>query len=234
LEFVDEILSSNLPAGTQALVEVIHDQNTVLQELISKTQEESALVLKKQNFLTQEEKVSKAITDSIKNQYVLRKFGSGALAAGSALITAIQSSITEALGAISLKIDPFIGGQIGLMFAFMTLLFGMFSFSAWMGEQRSIRERKEILSEEGFQRFINSSEFCGVLRVDGKYSLLDLTNAVEDFLRFNDKFVAQDVAELICQKLTLRDLVTPLDGAHLSPMYELNSGLTEELLHQPT
>ena len=60
LEFVDEILSSNLPAGTQALVEVIHDQNTVLQELISKTQEESALVLKKQNFLTQEEKVSKS------------------------------------------------------------------------------------------------------------------------------------------------------------------------------
>ena len=41
LEFVDEILPSNLPAGTQALVEVIHDQNTVLQELISRVQTHS-------------------------------------------------------------------------------------------------------------------------------------------------------------------------------------------------
>lgn len=50
LEFVDKKLSSNLPAGTQALVEVFHDQNTVLQELLSKTQEESALALRQQIF----------------------------------------------------------------------------------------------------------------------------------------------------------------------------------------
>lgn len=169
----------------------------------------------------------------MKGQYSRKKFGSGGVAALAAFFTANQSSFVEMLGTVKPIAGPEFGAMLGLISVIITLYFGMLSFYFWRIEQRKIARQREILVETGFQTFIDSPEFCRVLQPDGKFSLLDLIDAVKEYLRSSDNVAAQEIAELICQKLALRDLAVLLEGAYLSPMYELNAGLTEKLLYQP-
>jgi hypothetical protein len=226
IDYLDKAMTPGLPTVTRDALLVATEFSDAIVSTLREGRDKDRELERGKQLQERQKRANDQLDAEVRKRYRFYKIVAGVVAAFFGFLSLFPEKFTT--HPVFLAFSQFTSAldiTISLAMLYIMAAAALAVIYLFWEEQRLLNQKKQFLSDAGIERIVKSKGFATRLGPMGGFTRADLVSVLEEHKISRDHNVLHDVADLIIEKLLIRNAAKKIDKPSLNDIYELDFGV---------